>query len=211
VQSPNLDELTEQQVAESYHAFRPERAGSGSPNVDAGGTARQVTADNFRSHLGGVFRRDLSGYSDAEVLDAILYHLFPAFAPWAGVSQSLIYRWRPGPTPDTCFMDVMRLQLSPEDEPMPAPGPFTELALEQDWDEAPGMGSLAAVFEQDMANLPRVQQGLKSRGKKTVSFGQYQEGRMRHIHKLIDTYIDAGLAADERDSAELDPFRCKDA
>ena len=40
-----------------------------------------------------------------------------------------------------------------------------------------------------------------------MSFSKYQEGRLRHIHKLIDTYIEAGLSADGRDSSELDPFR----
>lgn len=206
VQSPHLDDMTEQEISESYHAFRPERAGAGSPDVPEGSTARAVTAENFRQHLGGVFGRSLNDYTDAEVLDAILYHLFPAFAPWAGVSQSLVYRWRPGPTPDTCFMDVLRLQLKPEGED-PAPGPVTELTLEQEWAEAPGMGSLAAVFEQDMANIPKVQQGLKSRGKAGVSFSKYQEGRLRHIHRLIDDYIEAGLTADGRGTGELDPFR----
>lgn len=211
VQSPHLGGIDEQRVADSYHAFRPERAGQAQAIVPEGGSARAVTAENFRAHLSGVFKRDLADYSDAEVLDAILYHLFPAFAPWAGVSQTLIYRWRPGATPDTCFMDVIRLQLRPDEGPMPEPGEIVELALEQDWDESPGMGSLAAVFEQDMANLPKVQQGLKSKGKKGVSFARYQEGRLRHLHRLIDRYIDEGLAADGRDTAELDPYRVPSA
>lgn len=207
VKSPHKDGLSEQEVSDSYHAFRPERGGGGSPEVPEGSSAREVTASSFRNHLSGVYKRDLDKYSDAEVLDAILYHLFPAFAPWAGVAQSLVYRWRPGPTPDTCYMDVLRLQLAPEGEPMPAPGPTTVLPLEAEWSDAPGMGGLAAVFEQDMANLPRVQAGLKSRGKKSVSFSKYQEGRLRHLHRLIDATIEAGLAADGRDAAELDPFR----
>ena len=207
VQSPNLGGISEQEVSDSYHAFRPERAGAGDATVGEGQTAREVTAANWRSQLADRFERQLDDYSDAEVLDAILYHLFPAFAPWAGVSQSLVYRWRPGPTPDTCFMDVIRLQLAPTDGPMPPAGEIVELTLDQDWIESPGMGSLAAVFEQDMANLPRVQAGLKSTGKKGVSFSRYQEGRMRHIHRLIDRYIDEGLAADGLPGTELDPFR----
>lgn len=207
VQSPHMGGISEQQVADSYHAFRPERAGQGDATVPEGSTARAVTAENFREQLASVYKRDLADYSDAEVLDAILYHLFPAFAPWAGVSQSLIYRWRPGPTPDTCFMDVIRLQLLPDGETAKEPSPVVELTLEQDWDESPGMGSLAAVFEQDMANLPRVQAGLKSKGKKGVSFSQYQEGRLRHMHRMIDRYIDAGLEADERSTEELDAYR----
>lgn len=208
VQSPHLGELTEQQISDSYHAFRPERAGANQPPVPEGASGREVVATSFRNHLGGVFRRDLSTYTDAEVLDAILYHVFPAFAPWAGVAQSLVYRWRPGPTPDTCFMDVIRMQLVPDGEPVPPPVPAVVLSLEDQWADSPAMGSLAAVFEQDMANLPKVQAGLKSKGKTTVSPGQYQEGRFRHWHRLIDQFIEDGLRADGRDVAELAPFRC---
>jgi hypothetical protein len=69
------------------------------------------------------------------------------------------------------------------------------------------MGQLADVFAQDMDNLPRVQAGLKSRGKRGVSFGLYQETRMRMHHRMIDGYIDAGLDADGRDRSELDRWR----
>jgi hypothetical protein len=80
------------------------------------------------------------------------------------------------------------------------------LTLEQSWSEAPGMGGLAAVFEQDMANLPRVQAGLKSSGKASVTFGNYQEARLRLFHRLIDQYILDGLTADGRDRAAVEPF-----
>jgi len=89
--------------------------------------------------------------------------------------------------------------------PMPEPAETTVLPPEADWHEAPGMGGLAAVFEQDMANLPKVQAGLKSQGKRTVSFARYQEGRFRHMHRLMDRHIEAGLVADGRDPAVLDP------
>ena len=207
IQSPNLGDLTEQEVSDSYHAFRPERGGSQQPTVPPDSSARAVTAESFRRQLSKTYARDLDTYSDAEMLDAILYHLFPAFAPWAGVAQSLVYRWRPGATPDTCFMDVMRLQLVPDDGPTPPEGAITELPLEAQWADAPGMGGLAAVFEQDMANLPKVQAGLKSKGKRGVSFSKYQEGRLRHLHRMIDGYIEAGLQADGRSTSELDAFR----
>ena len=139
------------------------------------------------------------------MLDAILYHLFPAFAPWAGLGQPLVYRWRPGATPDTSFMDVYRMAPHREGEEREA-APTSRLTLDQDWSEAPGMGGLAAVFEQDMANLPRVQAGLKSSGKSSVSFGLYQEARLRKIHRLIDSSIAAGLEASGRPADELAPF-----
>ncbi len=207
--SPHLgDKLSEQDVFDAYMKFRgSERGVEDEAPLPEGIAARQAVAENFRTGLSSMFGADLSERSDSEVLDAILYHLFPAFAPWAGVGQPLVYRWRPGATPDTCFMDVYRMVPPPDDGPTPDPAPTTHLTLEQRWKEAPRMAGLADVFEQDMANLPRVQAGLKSTAKPTVSFSNYQEARLRKFHRVIDAYVDAGLQAAGRDTAELDPYR----
>ena len=185
------------------------RSMKGSIDVPEGKTAREVVAEVFRSVMGSLFKSDLSQASDSEMLDAHLYHLFPAFAPWAGVGQSLVYRWRPGPTPDTCFMDVIRMMPVPDGAERPDPAPTQRLRLEQSWHEAEGMGGLADVFEQDMANLPKVQLGLKmtaKRAAKGVKFGVYQEARMRLIHRHIDDAILAGLEQDGLDRSDVEPF-----
>jgi hypothetical protein len=52
-----------------------------------------------------------------------------------------------------------------------------------------------------------VQAGLKSKGKRGVSFGLYQETRMRMHHRLVDRFIDEGLRRDGRSENELDPWR----
>ena len=108
---------------------------------------------------------------------------------------------------DTAFMDVIRMAPNPDNEPKPDPAPMHVLRKEQRWTEAPGMAGLADVFEQDMSNVPHVQQGLKSSGKKTVTYGNYQEGRIRHVHKMIDKYIEEGLKADGRGTDVLDRYR----
>ena len=208
IQSPHLGDLSEQQVADAYLAFSA-RSERGSVEVPDGSSAREVVAEIFRSVMGPIYGKDLSNVSDSEMLDAHLYHLFPAFAPWAGVGQSLTYRWRPGPTPDTCYMDVLRMMPVPDGQERPAPAPIQRLRLEQSWKEAEGMSGLADVFEQDMANLPKVQLGLKitaKNAKKGVSFGLYQEARMRLIHRHIDQCIIDGLNADHRDVSVLTPF-----
>jgi hypothetical protein len=104
-------------------------------------------------------------------------------------------------------MDVIRMAPVPDGQPRPERAEMQVLTLEQSWKEAKGMSGLADVFEQDMANLPRVQAGLKSKGAQGVSFGLYQEGRMRLLHRLIDQFILEGLADDGRSPAELAPFR----
>lgn len=204
-QSPHLGPIPEQQVADAYLAFAA-KLPAGAVPVPDGASARHVVAEVFRSAMGQRYGCDLSRHSDAEILDAVLYHLFPAFAPWAGVGQSLVYRWRPGPTPATCFMDVIRMAPVPDGAERPEPAQVQRLGLEQSWHDAAGMGSLADVFEQDMANLPRVQAGMASRGKPTVTFGNYQEARMRLHHRLIDRFVLEGLEAAGRDRAEVGAF-----
>lgn len=214
--SPHLGgQLSEQDVADAYlRFFTGARRGSGPAAIDVtvgdGVTARQAVAAALRPRLGAAYGVDLDATSDAELLDAVLYHLFPAFTPWATVGQPLVYRWRPGATPDTCFMDVIRMAPIPTDGRAWAPAPCTRLALDQSWREAPGMGGLADVFEQDMENLPKVQAGLRSRGKAGVSLGDYQEAGIRQHHRQIDRLILAGLAADGRPRSEVERFLVPD-
>ena len=209
VGSPHMGATSEQTVADAYLRFYRGRKGveaDSAVELDTDQAARPAMAQFLRERMAPIYGVELNDTSDAELLDAVLYHLFPAFAPWAGIGQSLVYRWRPGRTPDTSFMDVIRMQPVPVGEPRPDRAPMTVLNAHQEWKEAPGMGGLADVFAQDMENLPKVQAGLKSRGKSTVTFSRYQEGRMRHIHRLIDARILAGLASDGRDRSVVEPF-----
>lgn len=213
VGSPHMGASSEQSVADAYLKFYSGRKGvtpESSVRLDDGSAARPVMAQFLRERMAPIYGVDLGEVSDSELLDAVLYHLFPAFAPWAGLGQPLVYRWRPGPTPDSCFMDVIRMQPVPNGEARPTRSPVTVLRRDQSWREAPGMGGLADVFEQDMENLPKVQAGLKSRAKPTVTFSRYQEGRMRHIHRLIDARILAGLDAEGRDRSEVERFLVTD-
>ena len=209
VGSPHMGATSEQAVADAYLNFYSGRKGVATDSavvIDDGAEARPAMAEFLRERMAPFYGVDLGRVSDSELLDAVLYHLFPAFAPWAGLGQPLVYRWRPGPTPDSCFMDVIRMQPVPTGQPRPPRSPVAVLDKHQSWKEAPGMGGLADVFEQDMENLPKVQAGLKSRAKTTVTFARYQEGRMRHVHRLIDARILAGLTADARDRAEVERY-----
>ena len=50
---------------------------------------------------------------------------------------------------------------------------------------------LAKVFDQDLANLPEVQKGLKSSFNKQVNFGSYQESRIRHFAQTLEKYLES--------------------
>ena len=67
--------------------------------------------------------------------------------------------------------------------------PIHWLGPDDDWTEAPELGFLARVFNQDTFNLPKVQLGLKTTAKKTVTLANYQETKLRHFHHLLDQWI----------------------
>jgi hypothetical protein len=48
---------------------------------------------------------------------------------------------------------------------------------------------LAKVFNQDVFNLPRVQQGLHNLREPYVLFGDYGETKIRHFHALLEKWL----------------------
>ena len=50
---------------------------------------------------------------------------------------------------------------------------------------------MGSVFEQDMQNLPHVQEGLKVSKTGEVNLGDYQEIRIRQFHQTLDKYLKA--------------------
>jgi hypothetical protein len=67
--------------------------------------------------------------------------------------------------------------------------PMHYLRLDQKWSEAEEIGGLGAVFEQDMDNLPFVQQGLHASKTGKIQLGDYQEIRIRQFHQTMDKYL----------------------
>jgi hypothetical protein len=92
-------------------------------------------------------------------------------------------------------MDVIILKRVPETGPRPRPAPVHELGIDEPWGNAAELGGLAGTFEQDIGDLPYVQEGLHSSGNGLVHFGRYSEMRIRHHHHVIERYIAEGMAA----------------
>lgn len=132
--------------------------------------------------------------TQSEIMDSILYLIFPNFAPWAGFLPNLTYRHRPnGDDHESSIMDIFVLCRFPEGAERPADAPAIRLGPDQPFMEAAealGEG-LARVFDQDAANLPQVQKGMKASKKGTVTLANYQEVRIRHFHQTLDKYLRA--------------------
>ena len=159
--------------------------------VPEGRSARAALGEKMREVSEKQFGGDYSGVSESELLDALVYNVFPNFAPWGGFMPNIVYRWRPGKTPDTCLMEVRILARVRKGDPMPHGVPMKLLSNEQKWTDAPELGVLGHVFEQDMDNLPYVQDGLHASKTGEVNLGDYQEIRIRQFHQTLDKYLNA--------------------
>ena len=167
--------------------------------VPDGITARAFMADVTRQTLAEEDGGDYSGAADAEMVDALLYNVFPHMSFWAGYMPKLTYRWRPnGHDHTTSIMDIYLLKTVPKGQPRPKPAPAFEIGLNESMLELgveAGMSAgLAAVFEQDMANLPYVQEGMAASGTGVLHFARYSEMRIRLMHQMIDRTIAASQA-----------------
>jgi nitrite reductase/ring-hydroxylating ferredoxin subunit len=204
VLSPHLDPVgkSEQWIVDEFIKYN----GRSSDNYDPSGDPYAVSVPEgltAREALGAAMRKsytEQSGYdhseaTDAELIDALVYNVFPNFAPWGGFMPNIVYRWRPGKTPDTCLMEVRILARVKKGEPIPRSVPMHFLGADEKWTAAAEIGGLGDVFEQDMDNLPYVQQGLHASKNGKVQLGDYQEIRIRQFHQTLRKYINGELGA----------------
>jgi len=154
--------------------------------------ARKVIAESNRHTFGADCGRDFSDMSDSEMVDNFTYNIFPNFSPWGGFVPNLLYRWRPGADADHCFMEIRILKRFDKSKPKPKSANMFVVPNDQPFAAAAEvMGKLlASVFDQDLANLPEVQAGLKSSFNKEVNFGTYQESRIRHFAETLEKYLE---------------------
>jgi phenylpropionate dioxygenase-like ring-hydroxylating dioxygenase large terminal subunit len=142
-----------------------------------------ASRDRWRAVVGDA----VDAMSDAEMMDNIDYTVFPNFHPW-GAFNRICYRFRPnGDDHRSSIMEV--LFLSPYDGEKPPPAPIHFLEEHESFTDAPELSTLGKVFNQDMFNMPRVQQGLETTRKPGVTLGNYQESKIRWIHAKLDEWM----------------------
>jgi nitrite reductase/ring-hydroxylating ferredoxin subunit len=157
--------------------------------LPAGTNLRAVMAAPSRERLREILGDRVDGISDAELLDSIYLTVFPNFHPWGSFNQ-IVYRFRPhGSNPDECIHECMYFSPVPDGEERPAAAPIHWLGADDDWCDAPELGMLAKVFNQDVYNLPRVQRGLKAMKQPFVLFADYGETKPRHFHEMLEEWI----------------------
>lgn len=163
--------------------------------VPEGMTAREALGAAMRAGYTAQTGHDHDHATDSELLDALVYNVFPNFAPWGGFMPNIVYRWRPGKTVDTCLMEIRVLARAKKGEPIPRGVAMHMLEPHQPWTDATELGVLGDVFEQDMANLPFVQEGLHCSKTGRIQLANYQEVRIRQFHQTLDKYIQGQAGA----------------
>lgn len=164
------------------------RPGGGASEGEAG--ARAYLGNLNRASFAKAFGGEYDGVSDAETIDALVYNLFPNFAPWGGFAPNIVYRWRPnGRDVGSCLMEVMILKRCPAGQPRPRPVRMRLLSEAEPWSAATELPVLGPVIDQDMGNMPHVQDGLVASATGQVHLSRYQEVRIRHFHRTLDHYL----------------------
>lgn len=201
VMSPHLDKgQGEQWIVDEFIKYNGRSSDNYDPSADPmkievpeGKKAREALGNRMREVYTEQTGYDHSDATDAEVLDALVYNVFPNFGPWGGFMPNIVYSWSPGSTPDTSVMEVRILARVKKGDPIPRAAPRKLLRLDQKWTEAAELGGLGDVFEQDMDNLPYVQEGLHVSKNGKVNLGNYQEIRIRQFQDTLMKYINGEL------------------
>jgi hypothetical protein len=126
------------------------------------------------------------------VLDVIQYYVFPNLMPFGGFSSPLVYRVRPdGDDPEHAFFEVWLLLPYPDSGEPPASAPLRVLAEHENFADVAELSYFGPILDQDAVLMPRVQRGLRSSKKGTITLGNYQEIRIRHMRQTLEAYLRA--------------------
>jgi phenylpropionate dioxygenase-like ring-hydroxylating dioxygenase large terminal subunit len=157
--------------------------------VSEDGSARTVMANFFKAAIkaGG---KDLDDRSTSEIIDTVGYFVFPNGHFFLAPSFPIIYRFRPlGMDPTKALFDLLLLAPLPPGG-RPAPYEAVRIGIEQSYTTVPGVDRhLGEIYDQDTGNMGWMQEGMGAAKKKTATFANYQESRIRHIHQTLDTYL----------------------
>lgn len=181
--SPHLTvQPTEQEIFDSMMGLGLEDAPVKTLPDDV--RARTVIADATRKAMVDTIADKADTLSDSECVDTFFYTVFPNFHPWGSYNRTC-YRFKPnGDDPETSIMEC--LVLSPFQGQRPAPATVRRMGLDESFVDADELGTLARVFFQDEYNVGYVQKGLQTlvENKPGVTFGAYQETKIRHFYHL---------------------------
>lgn len=157
--------------------------------LQPGETARDFVIRGTREKWRAFMGDSIEEWADCELVDNFTYTIFPNMMPWGGVHK-ICYRFRPnGDDHRTCIMDVF--YVSPFTGERPPPAEEVKLGVDDPFGSAPSLGMVGNILDQDCFNMERVQYGLESAQKQTVTFAAYQEDNLKWMHRAMARYMEA--------------------
>jgi len=168
--------------------YLPELAGTPEGIQAPGESAREALHRLTRDVLGARMRVKLENKPPSWLLDSVEYFLFPNFMIWPTFGAPLVYRFRPGDTPEKCIWETM--VFLPFEGERPPSGPTIVQTPGESLADIPELGFLGPVLQQDVENLESLQRGLRASLSQKVTLSNYQEVRIRHFHQTLQEYVD---------------------
>ena len=163
------------------------------PELDPAGDVRAQVGEWARAAYRKTYGRDYN-VPDAVLLDSTLYFMYPHACFWMAESVPFVYQFTPHETdPNLSYFDVRMLVPYAKGEERPPSSPPIDIGLnEKIVDKAPAFQFLAMIFDQDMSNMPLIQQGIKAAdpSQHHSRLGSYQESLIQHWHELLDEQME---------------------
>jgi nitrite reductase/ring-hydroxylating ferredoxin subunit len=167
----------------------PEIAAEVKAKLGDDASPRAIGAEMQRQMLKAVVPSLAEEIPDIELSASIFFTVFPNWHPW-GSFNPINYRFRPnGDNHEECIMECMFLAPIPEDGNYTPVSEIHWLGVDDDWTDAPELGNLARVFNQDLRNLPYVYQGMKATAREHLRLADYNELKLRHFHQLYGEWV----------------------
>lgn len=178
------NQLTEEQLAQKI--AQVDGIETESVQLPEGMTARRYASHNIRQHLQETLGIDSSSLRDTEVIDVMSYFIFPNLIVTPSLGFPVLMKFLPKKNDaNMCLMEVRMILPRPVGVDFPK-AKIHYLGLDERWVDVPGFEKIGRIFDQDTANLHRLQRGLKAGGQPQINLSQYQESIIRHFHQVLN-------------------------
>ena len=159
------------------------------------GNVRQSIAQKFREQTRPLLGDAVDTYSDAEMLDVVMYNLFPNFGPFSHPNMSLVYTMRPyGDDVGKCLFEVIGLMTANEDADRPRV-PERRLGEDEKFSDVPELDFFGAILNQDTFHFEHMMRGIRNNQRKKLVLASHHELKLRHFYQLYADKMDLSLEA----------------
>jgi phenylpropionate dioxygenase-like ring-hydroxylating dioxygenase large terminal subunit len=171
--------------ADGWRLFERYRDEAGNLALPHDVTVRDVLRDHYRSAslAKGV---DFSDLDPDQFVDNSQFLIFPNIVVNVNPTAILLFRFLPHPSdPNVCTWDTLKFDWVTDRSAPPDRPPRREIGASE---------SLGTLLDQDLAQIVRVQRGLRTGALDAITLSR-QERRIEHFNRSVDGYLERGARA----------------